>query len=234
MGHAVQLSERLGAPRRRSRMRAAILTLLAAGALFVTGCAPSRPSGTVGSGSVPPSANGSATRATAAPTAVTASGSSNEQRSDAEALRLLALAKVPPGSTSVATPPDGLAGPPLGTAATTSLIDHAAYWRVPLSFSAARTWLAAHPPTGRFTVGSESGSNAGGVDSAGFAYSELDPVSWTQAELQIGVASGRSRHQLRASGWNRAVARPSAAARLRGGSADAADGRGRLSSRRHR
>ena len=103
-------------------------------------------------------------------------------------MRLLALARVPPGATEIASPPADLSGPALGTPATSSLIDHARYWQVPMSFVATLAWVKAHPPAGLTNLGSSSGSGPG-EQSAGYSYGASDSPTATGGSFEIGVAS---------------------------------------------
>jgi hypothetical protein len=117
-----------------------------------------------------------------------ATAESNRQQADEEAARLLAMAQVPPGATPLASPPADLSGPALGTPATSSLIDHARYWQVPMSFASALAWVKAHPPVGLTSVGSTSGSGPG-EQSGGYSYTASDSPPSSGGELEIGVAS---------------------------------------------
>ncbi|MGH2929363.1 MAG: hypothetical protein ACRDL8_14265, partial [Solirubrobacteraceae bacterium] len=75
-----------------------------------------------------------------------ATAASNKRQADQEATRLLALAQVPPGATEIGTPPAALRDPLTGNPVTSSLIDHARYWQVPMSFTDALAWVKANPP----------------------------------------------------------------------------------------
>jgi hypothetical protein len=98
------------------------------------------------------------------------------------------LAQVPPGAIPIESVPQALDGPVMGTPATSSLIDHARYWQVSMSFADALAWVKAHPPLGLVSGGSSSG---GGPDerSAGFGYQAADSPAWTGAMMEIGVGS---------------------------------------------
>lgn len=78
-----------------------------------------------------------------------------------EARRLLALAPRPPGARSVAVAPKGLSGPAMGAPMTSSLIDHAEFWLVPMSLDDSIAWLRAHQPAGMDYDGESSGSGPG-------------------------------------------------------------------------
>jgi hypothetical protein len=117
-----------------------------------------------------------------------ATAASNKADADAEASRLLTLAQVPPGAREIAAAPAALSGPIMGTPATTSLIDHARYWQVPMSFADALAWVAAHPPKTLTSGGSMSGGGPDG-QSGGYSYQAADSPAWTNAQLEVGVAS---------------------------------------------
>jgi hypothetical protein len=163
---------------------------------FAAGCASTGPI----AGSSPPTSPpvASSPIAVSAPVAVSAvstpassepaSAAANKAAADAEASRLLALAQVPPGATEIAVPPAALSGPIMGTPATTSLIDHARYWQVPMSFADALAWVKGHPPNTLASGGSMSGTGPDGL-SGGYSYQVPDSPGWTQAQLEVGVAS---------------------------------------------
>ena len=117
-----------------------------------------------------------------------ATAASNKSAADAEASRLLMLAQVPPGAIEIAVAPAALSGPIMGTPATTSLIDHARYWQVAMSFADALAWVKSHPPNTLASGGSMSGSGPDG-QSGGYSYQVPDSPGWTQAQLEVGVAS---------------------------------------------
>jgi hypothetical protein len=198
-------------------MRTLILvaSVTMSGCLLVAGCASSGTasgSSSPGTGSTAPASSGSASGSgtagsptASAPSAVSVSSafdsptstsaatlSGNRAAASSEATRLLALAVVPPGAIALTTAPASVAGgPPLGSAATSSFIDKAAYWRVPLSFAAALAWIKAHPPAGLPSGGSSSGGGGegGGSQNAGFSYSAPDAAAWEQAQFEIEVGS---------------------------------------------
>jgi len=165
-------------------------------ACFAAGCASTGPA----AGSSPPTSPpfASSPVPVSAPVAVSAvstpassqpaTAAANKAAADAEASRLLALAQVPPGATEIAVPPAGLSGPVMGTPGTTSLIDHAKYWQVAMSFADALAWVKAHPPNTLASGGSMSGTGPDG-QSGGYSYQVPDSPGWTQAQLEIGVAS---------------------------------------------
>jgi hypothetical protein len=78
----------------------------------------------------------------------------------------------------------------MGVPVTSSLIDQAAYWQVPMPFAATVAWVKSHPPTGLPDSGGSSSSSGGGVQTVGFEYSAADTTSWIGADLEIGIASG--------------------------------------------
>jgi hypothetical protein len=163
---------------------------------FAAGCASTGPiTGSARPASPPVASSAVAVSAPVAVAAVSTPARSqpvtvaaNKAAADAEASRLLMLAQVPPGATEIAVPPAGLSGPIMGTPGTTSLIDHARYWRVAMSFADALAWLKAHPPQTVASGGSMSGTGPDG-QSGGYSYQVPDSPGWTQAQLEIGVAS---------------------------------------------
>lgn len=124
------------------------------------------------------------------PTDLASLAASNKQQADAEARRLLALAHIPPGATELSAAPSSEPMPALGSARTSSLIDHAKFYRVPLPFDAAVAWVKAHPPSGLDgDGGSMSGTDAGGLSVAGFSFSEPASDGWRGGQFEIEVAS---------------------------------------------
>ena len=174
----------------------AVLVCFVAAGCASTGAAP-------GSSHVPASPVASSPVGTSSPVTVSAPTSSeaavssgsglvsatmNKTKADAEAARLLALAQVPPGATELVSAQAALSGPYIGTPATSSLIDHARYWRVSMSFADALAWVKAHPPSGLVYAGTGSGSGPG-EQSGGYSYEAPDSPAWIGAEMQIGVES---------------------------------------------
>jgi hypothetical protein len=125
---------------------------------------------------------------TSAPRVATAAG--NRAAALAEAVRLLALAQVPPGAVRVAAPPRSLPGPPLGTPLVSSLVDRVLAWQVRLPFTAVQAWLAAHPPRGLRTDGSSSAENTvtGQTTTSGISYRGPASPAWQSADLEISAA----------------------------------------------
>lgn len=119
-----------------------------------------------------------------------ATAAGNHAAARAEATRLLALARVPPGAVRLARPPRSLPGPVLGRPAVASLVDQVAAWRVGLPFAAVQAWLPAHPPRGLHSDGSASGGNAitARTTMAGNSYQGPASRAWQSAELEIGTA----------------------------------------------
>lgn len=125
-----------------------------------------------------------------APTSdLAARAQSNKQKADDEARRLLNLAQIPPQATQLNAAPTTQPGPALGAPKISSLIDHARFYRVPMSFDDTVAWVKAHPPTGLTNGGSMSGSGHGAPRLAGFTYTVPDSQAWIQAQLEIGIAT---------------------------------------------
>lgn len=104
-----------------------------------------------------------------------------------EARLLLAEVPVPPGASERSGPaPAALAGPIMGTPATTHLIDQWRLWTVPMPMARTLQWLSQHPPAGLTWAGSASGSGPGGP-SAGYSWSAPDRPAYRQAEAEVGV-----------------------------------------------
>jgi hypothetical protein len=112
----------------------------------------------------------------------------NRAAAQAEAARLVSLAKLPPGAVRLSSPPAALAGPSIGTPDVTSLVDQVVAWRAGLPIAAARTWLAAHPPRGLPSDGGADGSQSAGVTIYGTSYRAPASQAWASADLEISVA----------------------------------------------
>jgi len=161
--------------------------------LLVAGCA----SGPSVSSESAPSALLSPSLAGASPSDLDAAVAASRASAEHDAVRLLALAQVPPGAKEISTPPATLPGPALGTPQTDSLIDHARYWRVAMSLKDAIAWVQAHPPSGLTSNGSGSESDHDVLVEQGFSYVGADGGG----QLEIGVAAdGESSSYIRADG----------------------------------
>jgi hypothetical protein len=160
-----------------------LVAAAAATCVMAVGC------GTVHSRAYSPATVTPAPAQTGAPAQV-ASAAGNRAVALAEAVRLLALAQVPPGAVPVAGPPRLLPGPPMGTPLVSSLVDRVMAWRVRLPFTAVRAWLAAHPPRGLRTDGSASDENAatGQTTMSGTSYRGPASAAWQSANLEISAA----------------------------------------------
>jgi len=123
-----------------------------------------------------------------------ATAAGNRAAAWAEAIRLLSLARVPPGSVLLARPPWSLPGPALGTPGVASLVDRVVAWRVGWPFAAVRAWLSAHPPRGLPPDGSASGGNAitGQTTMTGTSYRGPASRAWQSADLEISTAPAGS------------------------------------------
>lgn len=119
--------------------------------------------------------------------ACSASGS-NRARAQGEADRLVSMASVPSGSVSLPADTPALAGPAMGIANASSVVDTVRVWRVKMPYAASLAWIRAHPPAGlRLSAGS-SGRGPAGATSSGFSYGAPDSDAWVQAQLQISLA----------------------------------------------
>ena len=119
-----------------------------------------------------------------------ATAAGNRAAAQAEAARLLSLARVPPGAVRLARPARSLPGPALGRPAVVSLVDRVVAWRVGLPFAAVQAWLSAHPPRGLPADGSASGGNArtGQTTITGTSYRGPAGRAWQSANLEISAA----------------------------------------------
>lgn len=72
----------------------------------------------------------------------------NRAKAERDAALLLALAEVPAGSVELTSAPAALSGPALGSIQSSTIVDLARYWRVPLSLAALEAYLQQHPPAG--------------------------------------------------------------------------------------
>jgi hypothetical protein len=154
----------------------------------------------VGCGSVPAgrSAGHAGNRATATRTgAPTEAG--NRRLAESEASRLLALVPVPAHALRLGSAPASLSYPLTGLPAVQSLVDRSGFWRLPMSYHAALSWLAALRPAGLHRDGSGS-IVRGGVPSEGFAYAGPVNRAWQSAELDVLVARDGDWSELRVDG----------------------------------
>ena len=122
------------------------------------------------------------------------SAAANRHAAQREALRLLSLARVPPGAVAVSSHPSSLDGPVLGMTAASSLVDRTRFWRVPTGLDATIAWFRAHPPRGLKPSGSSSGGGPAYQGQpaylmVGVGYSEPDRQGIQDLELAIGVAT---------------------------------------------
>lgn len=125
----------------------------------------------------------------------------NKQKTEVEARRLLALVEVPPGAVRTTSVPAILRGGPAIGIPTGSPIDDHAFWKVPLSMSAALAWLAQHAPGGMTQPESASSATRGVPTSGGYAYDAPSSSAWTEAQVDLSVApDGASASFLRADG----------------------------------
>lgn len=133
-------------------------------------------------------ASGPAQATVLASTSKAATVAGNRAAAQAEAARLVSLAKVPPGAARLGSPPAALAEPSMGTPDVTSLVDRVVAWRAGLPIAAARKWLAAHPPRGLPSDGAANGSQSAGVTVYGTSYRAPASHAWASADLEISVA----------------------------------------------
>lgn len=101
----------------------------------------------------------------------------------------MVLPDLPPARTPMFTAPDNLFEP-LTVPSGTSLLDAHRFWRVHIGVTAARQWVAGHPPTGLRPDGTSSGVMFGSPTVYGYRYTEQDSAAWTGANLQIAIVSG--------------------------------------------
>jgi len=133
-------------------------------------------------------ASGSVQATVRASTSKAAMVAGNRAAAQAEAARLVSLAKVPPGAVRLGSPPAALAEPSMGTPDITSLVDQVAVWRAGLPIAATRKWLAVHPPRGLPSDGGDLGSQSAGVTIYGTSYRAPPSQAWASADLEISVA----------------------------------------------
>ena len=143
---------------------------------------------------------GKTTGTTAPSESRTTSGSRNKAKARAEAMRLLGLVVMPSGSIRLTAAPTSLSEPVMGTPDTASLLDDTAYWKVPMSMSAALTWFGNHHPGGFPQSGSGSLSQ-GTTTISGVSFDAPSSSAWTGASVEIGVApTGSNTSVVRADG----------------------------------
>ncbi|HET7018672.1 MAG TPA: hypothetical protein VFI65_32435 [Streptosporangiaceae bacterium] len=114
----------------------------------------------------------------------------NRAAAQAEAARLMALARIPSGATRLGRPPRSLASPALGTPGVLTLVDHKMSWRVGKPFSIVRAWLAAHRPRGLTAEGWSRNRNirTHQTEMAGTSYPGAASPAWQSASLEISAA----------------------------------------------
>lgn len=177
-------------PSRHSCMRVQVLLVAAAAAcLAAAACGASPTTNPLASSTNPPaksrpSAAGRPTPDASSPPSVGASRLWAQQ----EAERLLALARVPPGATQIASAPPSLPGPAMGTPVVDSVVDKARFWRVAMPSATTLAWIHAHGPRGLVTEGSMNGGGAG-TQTGGYSYTEPGADPGTSPALEMGVAS---------------------------------------------
>ena len=115
----------------------------------------------------------------------------NRQLTTAETIRLVGLIKLPPGSSATSVQPSSLTMPAIGRSASSSLIDTVRYWRIPLPYPQAVSWMARYPPAG-LPLGATSGPTRSAKQFSGYLFEEPASSAWEQASLQIGVAPSSS------------------------------------------
>ena len=113
---------------------------------------------------------------------------SNRARAQGEADRLVSLASVPSGSVALPAGSPALAGPAMGVANASSVVDTVRFWQVKMPYAASLAWIRAHPPVGLRLSGGSGGSGPAGATPAGFSYGAPDSDAWVQAQLQISLA----------------------------------------------
>lgn len=117
----------------------------------------------------------------------------NRQLTTAETIRLVGLVNLPPGSTSTITQPGSLPGPAVGfLTSSTSVIDTARYWRVPLPYPQALSWVSRHPPAGLRPTDT-SGPTGSQKQFSGYLFElPASNAAWIQANVQVGIAPASS------------------------------------------
>ena len=128
----------------------------------------------------------STTPATATATAKPVNAALNRQLTTAETIRLVGLVDLPPNSSATTVQPSSLSSPAGGTPASASLIDTVRYWRVPLSYAQAVSWLAS-PHPGGLKLGGTAGRTGQQIQFSGYMFTAPDSGVWTQASLDIGI-----------------------------------------------
>lgn len=112
----------------------------------------------------------------------------NRAKAERDAALLLALAEVPPGSVELTKAPAALPGPALGSIHSSTVVDLARYWRVPLSLKALLAYLQQHPPAGLSQWGSRSGREVARSITLGYGW-WAGEGSASDGQLHIGLAS---------------------------------------------
>jgi hypothetical protein len=114
---------------------------------------------------------------------------SSKQLAVAETRHLLTLFPMPPAARRIRSGPGALNGPAMGTSVSSSLIDTAQFWRVPMPMAQASEWITAHPQRGLPANGQANSDGPNGVTSVGYAwYDDRTSNAWTEAQLEVGVA----------------------------------------------
>ncbi len=164
----------------------ALRAVIAAALCLVLG-----PTGLALAGSTEAGATGGTTTTTTPALALAAAAVRNRQAALREARTLLLLAPLPPGAVRAASGPKALAGGPvMGTPGVSSLVVQTQFWRAPLSFAQADTWLVAHPPKGLKPDGSSNeGGPSAGDTTVGYGYTAASTAQFQSPELEIGAAS---------------------------------------------
>jgi hypothetical protein len=91
----------------------------------------------------------------------------------------MSLVKLPHGAGRMAKAPSSVAwGPLVGKPSDTSVVDEAAFWRVPMAYAFLTSWVPAHPPAGLVLTSSADGGE-------GLGYSAPASARWQSAQLDL-------------------------------------------------
>jgi hypothetical protein len=174
IGRGVAMSSsRARPPRRRSSLLPRAVAAVAVVAV-VAGCGQATPSVTRAGG-----------KGAGQATASQVSASSNRERAERAAARLLTLATVPPGAVRLATAPAQLRMP-LARPLVSSQVDRQAYWRIAMGFDATLAWLRAHPPQGlRHDMWTRRGFPPHRLGGDSYAAPDAPGVTGQQLQLEI-------------------------------------------------
>jgi hypothetical protein len=91
----------------------------------------------------------------------------------------MSLVRLPPGAARMAKAPPSVAwGPLAGKPSESTVVDEAAFWRVPMAYASLMSWVPSHPPAGLVLTSSADGGQ-------GLGYSASASARWQSAQLDL-------------------------------------------------